>query len=684
MSMDDLNNNQNNNPTLPGDQSDSTSSLNIDQTSPQSNPPVQSSDIFNSENNPLNSSPSNSPASPLPDISNQLIPSENLPETKPSESISWDQANDEINQKFGDLPSANSQDIINSEPIEHSNNVPIESVPNIPVQNPNVDILPKLDSQPEDNLLNENSNNYTLPPEENLIKPSISEPIEQPIPDNSEPLRRQMEDNVSLPTSENPDLTNPVNLGFGNFTNSNENTVSNNDSNLPPNSTHERRSLPLSFIFRIFAGLFALIFFVVIIIFIASLFSNHKSSSKVTLTYWGLWEDPNIMAGVISDFERTHPNIIINYEKQDPNQYSARLLTRIENGNGPDIFRFHNSWIPMIQPVLAPLPSSVISPSDFSKNYYPVIVSDLNKNGAIYGIPLDIDILALFTNDKIFQSAGVKVPKTWNDFINAARLLTVKDENGKIQTAGAAFGTYDNITHSPDIMSVLFAQNGVNFNNFSKTSNNGIDALTFYTSFANNSTGVNTNINVWDESLPTSIKYFSAGKVAMYFGYSWDIFTIQALSPTLTFSVNPVPHLPGRDMTIASYWVEGVSNKSKNQKEADEFLAYLAQKDTMQKLYTAESKTRPFGELYPRVDMAGLLKNNNLIYPFIQQASSAVSSYFAGETFDSGINAQMNGYLANAINSVLGNTSSQTAMDTLTKGVSQVLSQYAKNNSSSK
>ncbi len=53
-----------------------------------------------------------------------------------------------------------------------------------------------------------------------------------------------------------------------------------------------------------------------------------------------------------------------------------------------------------------------------------------------------------------------------------------------------------------------------------------------------------------------------------------------------------------------------------------------------------------------------------------------VSSFFSGDTFDNGLNSQMNAYLQNAINSILSNTSSQTAADVLSKGVAQVLKQY--------
>lgn len=431
----------------------------------------------------------------------------------------------------------------------------------------------------------------------------------------------------------------------------------------------EKNRLPA--LLKMGGGIFALliILFLIFAFVLPRLFT--QKTGKVTLQWWGLWEDPAVMQTLISQFEQTHPNIVVTYVKEDPKQYSERLLTRIENGSGPDIFRFHQSWIPMMRYFLSPLSTDVISKQDFTKNYYPVIQQDLVKNGAILGIPLEIDTLSLFTNNQLFQSTGLKPPANWQDFITAARALTVKDTDGKIKTAGAALGTFDNITHAPDIVSLLLFQNNADILNLANTKQNASDALKFYTTFANGDS------NVWNADLDPSITAFAKGNLAMYFGFSYDIFTIKSLNPNIAFSITSVPHLLGRNVTIASYWVEGVSNRSKHQKEAMEFMNFLSQKDTEQKLYSEEAKTRLFGEPYARVDLADSLKGDPLAYPFIQQAPSALSSFFAGETYDTGINAQMNGYLGNAVREVLSNASPQTAASTLAQGVAQVLNQYA-------
>lgn len=441
---------------------------------------------------------------------------------------------------------------------------------------------------------------------------------------------------------------------------------------VPPTTSELPSSPPPSIFFKILKiGLGVVI--VLAILFLVFNFVLPKLLKKpistTTLMYWGLWEDSPQMQSIIADFEREHPNIKIDYSKQDIKQYRERLTIRSNNGNGPDIFRFHNTWVPMILDLLLPLPSTTISKEDFAKIYYPVAKADLVKNGAIYGIPLQIDTLNLYINNELFQAAGLKPPATWIEFGNTARQLTVKDENNNIKTAGAALGTYGNINHAPSIISMLFVQNGVNLKDISSNIDAASDALNFYSSFALSQS------NVWDNTLDQSIRVFASGSLAMYFGYSWDFFIIKSINPNLSFDIYSVPNLPGKNVTIASYWAEGASSKSPHQKEALLFMKYLAQKETAQKLFTEESKTRNFGEPYARIDLADSLKNS-IVYPFVASAPNAVSSFFVDGTYDNGLNSQMNTYLNNAVDSISKGTSPQSAAETLSQGVSQVLKQY--------
>ncbi len=435
-----------------------------------------------------------------------------------------------------------------------------------------------------------------------------------------------------------------------------------------------------SIIKKLFVMIIVLVVVVLLIVGGVFLFGKLRSSQKpedVTLTYWGMWDDATVMEPIIQDFERENPHIKIQYEKQDIKglgQYVDRLVTRINNGTGPDIMRFHSSWTIQLKKNLLPFPQSVVADTKIDSDYYKTVQRDMNINGAFYGIPLGVDTMAMFINTEALQGKGLPIPKDWNDiYIKYAPELVVKDQSGKIVTPSIGLGTYDNIAHAPDIVALLLLQNGADLKDLAGTSKgSATDALKFYTIFADGDKAV------WDQTLDNSTLAFSKGNLAIYFGYSWDIFTIKALNPSLQFTVEKVPTLAGRNNTVASYWAEGVSSKTKHSKEAFEFITYLSKPETLQKLYQTQSKVRLFGSLYPRRSMAPLLSSNNLVYPFVAQADDAQSTFFSSDTYDgeNGMITQMDVYMGNAVRSVNNNTSVDTAIETLAKGVAQVLSRY--------
>ncbi len=439
----------------------------------------------------------------------------------------------------------------------------------------------------------------------------------------------------------------------------------------PPKSPppDERKSLFSIRTLRLLIGLITAIFVIFLLFLTITRFFGGKDK-EVRLVYWGLWEDRNVMASVISDFERENPNIKIDYSKQDIRDYRERLSTRIQEGSGPDVFRFHNSWYPMLSEILVPLPESIITKDDFNKNYYPVTQFDLVKNGAIYGIPLHIDTLSLYINKDMFEAGGITPPNTWEEFRDAAYSLTVKDEEGNIKTSGAALGTFENVTHAPDITSLLLIQNGVDVYNLS-SDQRLYDALSFYTSFAKE------DQSIWNPTLENSLVAFSKGNLAMFFGYSWDYFTIKALNPDLSFGVIASPQLDSESpKNFASYWAEGISSESKNKKETFLFMKFLSSKSTQEKLFTEETKVRPFGEIYSDVGLAERLKDNKDAYVFLSQAPNAYSSYFVADTYDNGLNEKLNNYLKDAVNFMLSGGSAESASETLIQGYNQVLEQY--------
>ena len=354
----------------------------------------------------------------------------------------------------------------------------------------------------------------------------------------------------------------------------------------------------------------------------------------------------------------------------DPASYREKLIERSKNGKGPDIFRFHNTWLPMLKEIIAPLPLSIMANATFEKTFYPVIQKDLKIGDFYYGLPLEIDGLVLVYNDDLFKRAGLATPpKTWEDVANYATQLTVKTQEGSIITSGIALGTATNIEHFSDIFGWMFVQNGGSLARL--TAPEARDALEAYRKFAESPR------NVWDSDMPNSVTAFIQGKVAMIIVPSWELSFIKLTNPDLQIKVAELPIIPGGSkVSLANYWVEGVSKLSRNQLEGWKFLKFLVEKENLTTFYEEASKTRLFGEPYSRVDMAPLLLQHEYIGPVIQQAPYMKSLTVVSRTFDNGANDEIIKYLEDAISATVNGVSYEEALNTAQKGVEQVFQKY--------
>lgn len=392
-----------------------------------------------------------------------------------------------------------------------------------------------------------------------------------------------------------------------------------------------------------------------------------------TITWWGLWEEPSIVEPLIKEYEENNPNVNIEYVKQSPQDYRERLVNALAKGQGPDIFRFHNTWVPMLKGELDNVPASFMTPADFAQKYYPIISSDVSSGSGLVGVPLGFDALTMFINEDLFAQASIEMPKTWDDVRVAAKALT-KTENDKIVQSGIAMGRTENVDHWPEIVGLLMIQNSANL--LEPTDKRAQDAIVFFTNFANLDL-------VWDETLPSSTVYFANGKLAMYLAPSWRAFNIKELNPNLKFKTIPLPQVPKdnpeeKDVSYATYWIEGVSAKSSNKDIAWDFLKFMSTKEALDKFFANASNYRGFGEAYPTKENAQLLAGHPVLGSIVTMAPVARSWYLADRTFDgpTGINSRINKYFEDAINSVNLGDPVEKVVDTLAKGINEVLSQY--------
>lgn len=320
--------------------------------------------------------------------------------------------------------------------------------------------------------------------------------------------------------------------------------------------------------------------------------SRPTKPPQATLEFWGLFDNQSTWQPIFDAYRKNNTNVYFNYVQMNPNTYEQDLVEALASGKAPDIIMFRSSWLPKHGNKISPLPETMMTLRNFQETFPDVATVDFVSKSKIYALPVWTDVLAMFYNKDLFNTAGIATPpKTWDDFIKVLQKLSNKDQSGNLTKSGAAIGAANNIDNAADILSLLMLQIGAKMISddgmeaaFDKpitvgsaTYKPGESALRFYTDFAS----PKSNAYTWNDKLPNSFDAFTSGQTAIIFGYTIDIPRLKQKAPNLRLGIAPVPQLAGATKIVnyADFWGYGVSAASKNSETAWKFLVFLTNQD---------------------------------------------------------------------------------------------------------
>lgn len=379
----------------------------------------------------------------------------------------------------------------------------------------------------------------------------------------------------------------------------------------------------------------------------------------VTLTVWGVVDAQDELQHMFSSFNdylhgiKGYENVEVTftYRKWSEDEYEDILVNQIAEGEGPDIFFIHNTWVPKHHKKLVAAPEWVTNPDLVSQTFVPVVREDMEMNGQIFGLPIYVDTLALYYNKNHFRSAefsDVEPAETWEGIRDQVAKLVINDGSATgIKRAALAVGSTQNITHAVDVLYLLMLQYGAEITDdeFSRaTFNDALDgdsdtgpaemALQIYSGFSN----TNFSYYTWNKDYLTDldIEYdrneidaFVEQQVSMIFGYSEIYEELEARGERsrsgLSFDVTSVPQLEdpeetGLKTTFAEYWAPAVSRNSQNWDVAWLFISHAT---SNQQAYTYNTNThRPPS----RLDLVEIMRGDEKYGLWAMQAKDAARS----------------------------------------------------------
>ncbi|HZX09068.1 sugar ABC transporter substrate-binding protein [Kribbella sp.] len=287
------------------------------------------------------------------------------------------------------------------------------------------------------------------------------------------------------------------------------------------------------------------------------------------LTYWS-WT-PSAPAQVAA-FMKQYPNVKVNLVNAGTgNDQYTKLQNVIKAGSGgPDVAQVEYQALPQFA-----LPGSLVDLnqygfSQYESSYTASTWSSVHAGSGLYGLPQDSGPMALFYNKEVFTKYGIAVPKTWDEYVAAAKKLHAANPKAHItnDSGDAGFTT-----------SMIWQAGGKPFKTDGKnvTINLADDGSKKWTSTWNQlvTGGLVSNIPGWTDEW---FKALGDGTIATLATGAWmpGVMESSVKAGAGKWAVAPLPTYDGQPATAENGGsTESVLKQSKNPALAAAFVRWL-------------------------------------------------------------------------------------------------------------
>lgn len=161
--------------------------------------------------------------------------------------------------------------------------------------------------------------------------------------------------------------------------------------------------------------------------------ASTAAAGTVNINYYGGWTGADLekMTALVKDFNASQTAIKVNFTSQQWSQMFTKFLADYQAGATPDVVAMHTFEMGQFVK-MGVLDNQAIKDMNLKESDYIKTAWDGSTyEGTLYGVPLDVNMHALYYNKDLFKKAGItKAPTTKEELIQTAQKLTI-DAKGK-------------------------------------------------------------------------------------------------------------------------------------------------------------------------------------------------------------------------------------------------------------
>lgn len=304
---------------------------------------------------------------------------------------------------------------------------------------------------------------------------------------------------------------------------------------------------------------------------------------KLSVMIWDNYQEPGLKE-IIADFTE-ETGIEAELQVVQWNEYWTLLEAGAQGGEMPDVFWMHSneSQRYMSNEILLDLTDKALDSELVDMSKYPEEIKELyTYDGKVYGIPKDIDTIALWYNKTMFDEAGVDYPDetwTWDTVVENAKELTKED--------GSQYGiAIRNDNNQEAYYNIVYDMGGEIISDDKKTSGyddpNTIKAMQYIEKLIQD--GSMPSMETMSENNPDIL--LKSGKSAMSFHGSWMVSTFKQedyIKENCDCAVMPMDADSGRRVSIYNGLGWAAAANGDNTENAWKLIEYLGSEKAQQK-----------------------------------------------------------------------------------------------------
>jgi multiple sugar transport system substrate-binding protein len=157
-----------------------------------------------------------------------------------------------------------------------------------------------------------------------------------------------------------------------------------------------------------------------------------------TVVLWAMGREGEVVAAMLDDFEREHPEIRVRVQQVPWSAAHEKLVTAYVGGSLPDVFQAGTTWIAELVALgaLEPLDERLAASDAVDRDdYFPGVLEGNvvagASSGRIWGVPWYVDTRLLFYRSDLLAAAGhAAPPRTWDEWRAAMEAVKARGEPG--------------------------------------------------------------------------------------------------------------------------------------------------------------------------------------------------------------------------------------------------------------